>query len=157
MLNGDQLGGYRILVCENIYLLYKEMFGKLFNNISDKIDKVLNNAISPVYKFLWLLLGILYFATFLGVWFANIAYVKYVSSIFQTFIALVLIIRFNPLRNEIQLQHYDRDIIFASGTFILLNAGLTASILHNVENKTLNTITDTSTFLGNNMYTIESM
>jgi hypothetical protein len=107
------------------------------NTFADYLDKQLNTVIGPFYQFLWIMVYVVYFVLFLGVWYISPSYVTYVTGFIQTFIALVLIIRFNPLRGEIELQKYDRSIIFASGMFMLLNAGLTGGFVHHLENKVI--------------------
>jgi len=105
------------------------------NTFADYLDKQLNTVIGPFYQFLWIMVYVVYFVLFFGVWYISPSYVTYVTGLIQTFIALVLIVRFNPLRAEIELQKYDRSIIFASGMFMLLNAGLTGGLVHHLENK----------------------
>lgn len=101
----------------------------------DYLDKGLDSIVGPFYKFLWIVVYLVYLVIFFGVWYISPDYLKYVTGFIQTFIALVLILRFNPLRTEVVLHKDDRSIIFASGMFMLLNAGLTGGFLHNLESK----------------------
>ena len=71
-------------------------------NIINYIDAFVEYFSAPVYHLLILLL-----------------YITYI--IIQLFIALVLMIRFNPLRKKINCDKNDKTLIFASAFYLLFN------------------------------------
>jgi len=99
------------------------------------IDQFIRKMSLSVYYWMIVLLYLLYFATILGIsYFNNIQqYIHYLNSFIQIFVAVVLLIRFNPLRN-IKLAESDVPLIIASASFLLLNAGVTGWILSYTKN-----------------------
>lgn len=103
------------------------------------IDKFIREMSLPIYYWMIFSLYFLYLVTILGIsYFSNMtSYIHYLSSFIQVFVAIVLIIRFNPFRH-IKLVDSDVPLIFASALFLLLNAGITGWIL----SYTINSIKD---------------
>lgn len=104
------------------------------------IDQFIREISLPFYYWMIFLLYLLYFVTVLGIsYFSNMQkYIHYLSSFIQVFVAIVLIIRFNPFRH-IKLADSDVPLIFASASFLLLNAGVTGWILSYAKNDILHT------------------
>ena len=93
------------------------MIEKTFNTLNKIVEKI-----SPQLYFL--LIGIwymIYFITIIGLAYVNPVYVKYLNTIIQTFIALVLFIRFNPFQKKMTCHRNDRIFILASCSFLLIN------------------------------------
>ena len=63
-----------------------------------------------------------------GIASVNPDYTDYLNNFVQVFIAIILIIRFNPLR-KLNCTSNDRIFIMSSATFLLINEGF-SSILH---------------------------
>jgi hypothetical protein len=97
------------------------------NDVFDIIDRILDKIASPIYYWLIVLLYFLYLAVFFGLFYMNAKYLNHLSIFIQIFIAVVLIIRFNPLRNHV-VKSSDSTIIFASAFFLLMNVGLTETL-----------------------------
>jgi len=94
------------------------------NPFFEMIDRVLDKITSPIYYWFLIMIYFLYFATFLGILYVNKSYIHNLSVFMQTFIAIILIIRFNPLRKH-NLRESDNTLIFGSALFLLINVGLT--------------------------------
>lgn len=94
------------------------------NPFFEMIDRVLDKITSPIYYWFLIMIYFLYFATFLGILYVNKSYIHNLSVFMQTFIAIILIIRFNPLRKH-NLREGDNTLIFGSALFLLINVGLT--------------------------------
>jgi len=76
----------------------------------------------PLFIFSIVLVHILYLAVFLGVAFIDETYIRYLSTMIQTFVAIFLTIRFNPyLTSDYRITEFDKQVIFYSATFLLLN------------------------------------
>jgi len=98
---------------------------KILDPIFNTIDNILDKIANPIYYWLIILLYLIYLAAFFGILYINNTYIHHLDIFIQTFIAVILIIRFNPLRKHV-LRESDNTIIFASAIFLLMNVGLTA-------------------------------
>ena len=98
------------------------------NDVFDTIDRILDKIASPIYYWLLILLYFLYVAVFFGLFYMNTIYINHLSIFIQVFIALILMIRFNPLRHHV-VKSSDNTIIFASAFFLLMNVGLTQTVV----------------------------
>ena len=100
----------------------------VLNSVVSSMDKLLDHITRPVYYMLFGTLYFLYIVIFFGLFYINTKYVRMWIMIIQIFIALVLIIRFNPIRQH-TLTKTDSDIIFSCGIFLLLNSFLAENIM----------------------------
>jgi len=97
------------------------------------IDVILEKIAKPIYVSLMVILYCFYFFIIFGIFYINIHYLRILIVSIQVFIAIILIIRFNPFRRH-TLQKSDGDIIFASATFLLFNAFLTEDSIGYMKN-----------------------
>lgn len=97
------------------------------HNILHTIDTAIDNISAPVYYWLTGILYMIYFITMFGIARINPEYTEYLNTAVQIFIAVILIIRFNPLRKLICTPN-DRVLIMSSAVFLLINDG-TSSVL----------------------------
>jgi len=97
------------------------------------IDKILENITKPIYYSLLIILYCLYFFIIVGIFYVNTYYIQLLLKVIQIFIATILIIRFNPIRNH-TFNESDSDIIFASALFLLLNSFLTGNTIVYLKN-----------------------
>jgi len=95
-------------------------------------DSFLDFAKRPFYLGGMILTYLLYFITFMGIFYVNPAYLRNLSTFIQVFICAFLIIRFNPFR-QAELRPFDDVIIFACAIFLLANLGITEYVLADVE------------------------
>ena len=79
-------------------------------NIINYIDAFVEYFSAPVYHLLILLLYITYIIAIIGITYINPNYTRYLSILIQSFIALVLMIRFNPLRKKINCDKNDKTL-----------------------------------------------
>lgn len=110
-----------------------------FENFFGIIDNILDKIASPIYHWLIILLYIIYLAAFFGLLYVNNAYIHHLDVFIQTFIAVILIIRFNPFRKHV-LKESDNTLIFASAFFLLMNVGLTTGVdsyMHKIWNNNI--------------------
>lgn len=98
-------------------------------NIINYIDAFVEYFSAPVYHLLILLLYITYIIAIIGITYINPNYTRYLSILIQSFIALVLMIRFNPLRKKINCDKNDKTLIFASAFYLLFNDEFTNYIV----------------------------
>jgi hypothetical protein len=74
------------------------------------------------YNTITIFLYFLYVFLILGVAFVNIIYVHYLIIIIHLFICVVLMIKFNPLKNGgIFINEYEKKFIFSSSIILLIN------------------------------------
>ena len=93
------------------------MIKKILQSLNTFVEKI-----SP--KVYFILIGIwyiIYFVSIIGLAYIDPKYVKTLNSIIQTFIALVLVIRFNPIQKNLKCNRNDRIFILASCFFLLIN------------------------------------
>ncbi len=95
--------------------------------VFDMVDRILDKVASPIYYWLIFLLYFIYIAVFFGIFYVNKNYIEHLSVFIQVFIAIILMIRFNPLRHH-EVKSSDNTIIFASAFFLLVNVGLTQTL-----------------------------
>jgi len=93
----------------------------LINAAANFIDSLVDYFSAPVYHMLIILLYISYIIAIIGISYINPEYTRYLSIIIQLFIALVLMVRFNPLRKQMTCNKNDRTLIFASAFYLLFN------------------------------------
>jgi hypothetical protein len=82
-----------------------------------------------VYYFIMTLTWISYITALTGVMFFNPVYIDMLSILPQTFVALFLIIRFNPFTSIIMTK-FDKQIAWSAGIFILLTSVVTTIVKH---------------------------
>jgi|LauGreDrversion4_2_1035121.scaffolds.fasta_scaffold01179_2 hypothetical protein len=82
-------------------------------------DRLLEQSYLPFYG-LVILAHVLYFITYIGVFYVDITYIHVLNVITQTFICLFLLIRFFPYRQH-QLNKYDVSIVFGSALLLASN------------------------------------
>ncbi len=72
-----------------------------------------------------------YIVSFLGVYYVAPDYTETLSIIIRLFVALVLLIRFNPMV-KVKINNNDRLLISAVAFFLILNTTITEYIFHYV-------------------------
>jgi len=111
------------------------------------INSIYDNLTVNFYYWMIAILYILYIGTFLGISFTEDLKKKYahILSIFiQTFIAIILIAKFNPFFDHKPTSN-DKIFIFASACFLLTNVGITEWILQSVDTDIFHPILATRT------------
>lgn len=95
------------------------------NKILEYMDEILEKIKRPMYLWVAFLPYIVYVVSVFGFIYLNPAYVELIKSLTQIIIAVILIIRFNPMKEKHQLKGYDETIIFGTGLILITNASLT--------------------------------
>ena len=80
-----------------------------------------------IYRIITIITWGSYIAALCGVIFFNPSYINALDAVTKTFVALFLIIRFNPFTNTIMTK-FDKQIAWSAGVFLLLTSTLTATI-----------------------------
>ena len=91
------------------------------------------------YYFLVSILYTMYIVAFLGIYYVNPEYSKYLSIFIRLFISIFLLIRFNPF-SKVIINTNDSILISASAFFLLINTGVTEYLYNYVNNKIENGI-----------------
>jgi hypothetical protein len=86
-------------------------------------DRLLEQSYRPFY-WLVILAHVLYFITFIGIFYVDSSYIHILNVITQTFICLFLLVRFFPYRQH-QLNKYDSTVIFGSALLLASNLAAT--------------------------------
>jgi len=89
------------------------------------IDDVLDQHKVNIYIWLFAIPYILYFVAFFGIWYVNPSYIHIISTIMQVYVAVFLMLRFNPFVKH-EFRPYDDRIIFGSAFLLLTNVGVTS-------------------------------
>jgi hypothetical protein len=100
------------------------------NKILEYLDEILEKIKRPVYLWFAFLPFIAYIISMFGLIYLNPAYVELIKSLTQIVIAVILIIRFNPMKEKHQLKDYDETIIFGTALILITNASLTNNFVN---------------------------
>lgn len=100
------------------------------NKILEYLDEILEKIKRPMYLWVAFLPYIVYVVSVFGFIYLNPAYVELIKSLTQIVIAVILIIRFNPMKEKHQLKEYDETIIFGTALILITNASLTNSFVN---------------------------
>jgi len=103
---------------------------KSLNYIAESIDSLIDSFSGSIYKLLIIILYITYIIAIIGVTYINPEYTRYLTVFIQTFIAIILMVRFNPLRKQIQFSENDRTLVFSAAFYLLLNDEFTQYIIN---------------------------
>jgi hypothetical protein len=93
--------------------------------ILEKADSMIEGSKKPLYLISSGFIFIGYIAMFLGVSYISPSYIRTISNITYIFIALLLMYKFNPMREITTITDYDSKLISLSASFILFNLGVT--------------------------------
>ena len=93
--------------------------------IFERADSMIEGTKKPLYLISSGFVFIGYVAMFLGISYISPKYIRTISNITYVFIALLLLYKFNPLREVTNLSDYDSKLISLSASFILFNLGVT--------------------------------
>ena len=102
-------------------------------NIINKIEGLLEIIKRPVYLWLALIPYLIYLVALVGLVNVNQNYLDHLKSFTQIVIAVILMIRFNPLKPKHELREYDETIIFGSAIILLTNASVTENVIDYVK------------------------
>jgi hypothetical protein len=94
---------------------------KYITDILNFVDSLIDYLSASVYYLLVILLYITYIVAIIGFTYIDPVYTWYLSKVTQIFIAIILMIRFNPLRNSLKCSENDKLLIFASAFYLLFN------------------------------------
>jgi hypothetical protein len=89
------------------------------------IDDMVETTKKPLYLITTAFVSIGYIVMFLGVSYISPHYIRSISNITYVLIAMLLMYKFNPLRQITAISDYDAKLIFISASFILFNLGVT--------------------------------
>jgi hypothetical protein len=119
------------------------------HRVASKATHVVERYSSPAFVFSVVLVHILYLAVFLGVVYIDESYIRYLSTLIQCFVAIFLTIRFNPYNDSYSITEFDKQTIFYSATFLLLNVVATEVYTSFIKSeKTDAYIKDAKTYIG---------
>ena len=93
--------------------------------IVENADNIIEKTKKPVYLATIAFVYIGYIIVFLGITYISPTYIRAISNLTHIAIALLLVYKFNPMRETATLTEYDSKLIFTSALLILLNLGVT--------------------------------
>jgi hypothetical protein len=108
---------------------------KSLNYIAESIDSLIDSFSAPIYNLLILILYVTYIIAIIGVTYINPEYTRYLTVFIQSFIAIILMVRFNPLRSKVQFTDNDRTFVFSAAFYLLLNDEFTQYIIDYMKQK----------------------
>ena len=91
----------------------------------NKIDRVVDSHVKPTYMILITGFYIVYILIFLGITYIAPNHIRFISNMVNVLLAIILIIKFNPLRTSNPFTPSDGALIFGAAIFILINVGIT--------------------------------
>ena len=80
-----------------------------------------------IYRGSMIIIWTSYIAALYGVFLFNPTYINALDTVTKLFVAIFLIIRFNPFTNVLMTK-FDKQIALSAGIFLLLTSTLTATI-----------------------------
>lgn len=101
-----------------------------FNKMLEHLDTLLESVKRPMYLWFAFLPFIAYLVSIFGVIYLNPVYIDSLKSITQIAIAIILLIRFNPMKEKHQLKEYDETIIFGTALILITNASITNEFIN---------------------------
>jgi hypothetical protein len=104
-----------------LYILSIMVLKTIFENA----DNMIEGSKRPLYLISSGFLFVGYIAMFLGISYISPKYIRTISNITYVLIALLLMYKFNPLRESNTITEYDSKLISLSASFILFNLGVT--------------------------------
>ena len=106
---------------------------KYWDDFVSFVDSTIDSFSAPVYYLLIILLYIAYIFGVIGVTYVNSEYTDHLTNVLHGFIAVILFIRFNPLRRNFTCSYNDRILILASAFFLLFNKHIEKYITDHIE------------------------
>lgn len=85
------------------------------------IDSFVGTFSTHVYYIIIGIIYTLYLVSIVGIAYIDPEYAKVLNTWLRTFIAFVLILRFNPLRKNVSFTTNDQTLVFASAVYLLSN------------------------------------
>lgn len=80
------------------------------------------------YYFITLSIWIIYLIALTGVVSVNPAYITSLDTLAKFYVAIFLIMRFNPFIKNLSLTKFDKDVVWSAGIFLLLSSTITIAI-----------------------------
>jgi hypothetical protein len=91
----------------------------------NKVDRAIETHAKPAYVVLITVFYIIYVFIFLGISYIAPQYIRFFGNLVHIMLAIILIIKFNPVRSNPVITSSDSALIFGSAVFILINVGVT--------------------------------
>jgi hypothetical protein len=95
----------------------------MFQTLSNNFDKIYD-YFGEYYLHILFWFHIIYFAVIFGIVTLDILLLNSFNIFVHSLVCVLLILRFNPLRDKNKLRPNDSHIIFSSSFFLLLNMGV---------------------------------
>lgn len=89
----------------------------------------LSNNSATMYYILVTFFYLAYILAFLGIYYVEPKYTEYLSIVIRLFVAIVLLIRFNPYF-KVRFNENDKILISAAAFFLLVNTGVTEVLFY---------------------------
>lgn len=102
-----------------------KVIDKIVDNASKSGDAAVEAVKRPALYFTVGVSYISYLLIFLGVSYLVPQYIRTLSNVAVLIICIVLIYKFNPLREKYVLTEFDNNLIFFTAFFIIMSTGLT--------------------------------
>jgi len=80
-----------------------------------------------LYNLFIILSYILYFFAFTGIVIINASYLENLTTITSFYVAIILIIRFNPFTSYNKFTNFDKQLVWASGLFLFISSSITTT------------------------------
>lgn len=77
----------------------------------------------------------MYIIALTGVITFNPAYINMLDNVAKLYVAVFLIIRFNPFIKNVEMTKFDKDVVLSAGVFLLLSSTITIAARTYFENK----------------------
>lgn len=81
-----------------------------------------------VYSFITGGVWVIYIISYIGVVSIDPTYISFVDTVAKLYVALLLMIRFNPLIQNTKMTNFDRQIAWNAGLFLFLSSTFVAAV-----------------------------
>lgn len=109
----------------------------MFIKILENFETIIEHVKRPIYITSAFMLQLIYVLIFFNIIDYTPTMVHYLNEFIQVFVAVFLIIKFNPFKKH-ELKEFDSTIILGSAFMLLSNVGLTAFITKHFQPATNN-------------------
>ena len=99
------------------------------------VDFINHSFTQKFYYFITVLMWLMYIIALTGVITFNPAYINMLDNVAKLYVAVFLIIRFNPFIKNVEMTKFDKDVVLSAGVFLLLSSTITIAARTYFENK----------------------
>lgn len=88
-------------------------------------DIINHSFTQKAYYFITISIWIMYIIALTGVITFNPTYISTLDNVAKLYVAIFLILRFNPFIKNVEMTKFDKEVVWSAGVFLLLSSTIT--------------------------------